>query len=62
MTELELRIENLLFSHREVRKEKVGKCIMKFVQKENVAPIEVGFFHMGKYVLDEHHRVVAQHF
>ena len=61
---LELRIEDLLMDHREVRKKKVGKYIMKYKNGEDVPPISVTYcVHTGKYHLNEgHHRMVTRHF
>ncbi len=61
---LELRIEDLLFAHREVRKNKVGKYVLKYQTDENVDPVSVIYcIHTGKYLVsDGHHRAVAKHF
>lgn len=61
---LELRIEDLLLSHREVSKKTVGKYIMRYAQGEIVEPVTVTFcVHTGKYILDDgHHRIVAAYF
>lgn len=61
---LELRIEDLLMGHREVRKKKVGRYIMKYKNKEYVKPIYVLYcVHTGKHhVYNGHHRMVAKHF
>jgi hypothetical protein len=61
---LELRIEDLLMEHREVKKKKVGKYVMKYRNEEDVPSISVTYcVHTGKYHTDDgHHRMIAKHF
>ena len=61
---LEIRIEELLLTHREVKKKKAGRYVMKYKRGEVIEPVSVAFcVHTGKYLLDDgHHRVAAAHF
>lgn len=60
----ELRIEDLLFGHREVSRKKVRKYMSKYVNGESIDAISVIYcVHTGKYhVSDGHHKTVAKHF
>jgi hypothetical protein len=61
---VELRLEDLLLTQSEVRKNKVGRLVMKYFGGEKIEPVSVVYcVHTGKYMLDDgHHRAIAAHF